>query len=438
MEHSVVAVDIAGTHLGRMAKRARATAEHLLVQLRLALTSLNRLSNRQLRFRLGVSFAFDERLTGFEQRDDVAYPLTLPKATLEQIASHPVWSIPEHPRVDLDKRAKIAMSWIDRSLAVSDPLTEMLFLFFALESLVGDKGEGLKADKIAFRLSLLSQIARGSFPHPNKAWVLYDQVRSAAVHGEPSPEITDRDVSGLAIDVRACLTDTLTLARVHGFGTRSKLMAYLEAHPDRELLVQWIRENAGAAWEAYLAPLAQPVRTTKIRRALCLAVHDVMTSDRALLRQHVGERSIMFQLGRHLAERLVLSHGLSIDLEYNRAARDIKRLQSDGIFARERARQSRTETDQLRPRNVLPDLIVHDRETGLNNVLAVEVKVNASKDAARLDVAKLASIRRQLGYEAAVFVDIRRDGRARWHWLTDETADNLIKNTWKVPLVAVE
>lgn len=145
-------------------------------------------------------------------------------------------------------------------------------------------------------------------------------------------------------------------------------------------------------------------RTDDLRKALSFAVHEVMTSDRALLKQRVSERAVMFHLGRYLAERLALPPSLSIDVEYNRAtpAGLIKRLLSDDVFEREIVRQHKQHELQRDFRYVLPDLIVHDREAETNNVLVVEIKIDASENAARLDVAKLASIRRQLAYRNAV------------------------------------
>jgi len=52
------------------------------------------------------------------------------------------------------------VAWIDRSLVTPDQLVAMLFLFFALEAILGDKAEGLKSLGLAFRRSMLGHLAR--------------------------------------------------------------------------------------------------------------------------------------------------------------------------------------------------------------------------------------------------------------------------------------
>jgi hypothetical protein len=42
------------------------------------------------------------------------------------------------------------LRWIERARFTGEPLIALLYLFFALEALLGDKPEGLKADDLAF------------------------------------------------------------------------------------------------------------------------------------------------------------------------------------------------------------------------------------------------------------------------------------------------
>jgi hypothetical protein len=69
---SVAAVNTRGTDYDRMAQRAKAEASHALRILRVALRARHLAHDRQLRFRLGTGYAFDEKLTGWKQRDDTA------------------------------------------------------------------------------------------------------------------------------------------------------------------------------------------------------------------------------------------------------------------------------------------------------------------------------------------------------------------------------
>jgi len=47
----------------------------------------------QLRFRLGIGYAFDERLTGWNRRDDEAYDVTLAE-DVSDLLGHPAMALP--------------------------------------------------------------------------------------------------------------------------------------------------------------------------------------------------------------------------------------------------------------------------------------------------------------------------------------------------------
>ena len=60
-------VEVVGTHLGRMAERAQASASHALRVMRIALRAYPALNYKQLRFRLGPTYAFSDDLSGWRQ-----------------------------------------------------------------------------------------------------------------------------------------------------------------------------------------------------------------------------------------------------------------------------------------------------------------------------------------------------------------------------------
>jgi hypothetical protein len=69
------------------------------------------------------------------------------------------------------------------------PIDRLSYLFFALESLLGDTGEG--------------------FTHPSTTYWLYEKVRSAAVHGSEPPDVSEKDIGIFAWDVRKALDEYL-------------------------------------------------------------------------------------------------------------------------------------------------------------------------------------------------------------------------------------
>jgi hypothetical protein len=245
----VAAVQAQGSSYGRMAGRARDRASQVLRGLRIALGG--RVHDRQLRFRLGIGYSFDERLTGWNRRDDEAYDVTLPD-DVSDLLSHPAMAVQDPPCGDVERKAALAMRWMERACLTGDELIALLYRFFALEALLGDKSEGLKAHGLAFREMMLSHIISGGFRHPSRTFFLYDQIRSAAVHGEEAPAVSSLDAAGFESAVRDALSNYLALAASYAISRRGKLLQVLDNHPDKPGLVTWLRQYGGPDWTGYL------------------------------------------------------------------------------------------------------------------------------------------------------------------------------------------
>jgi hypothetical protein len=252
----VIAVRVSGTSYERMAERARVVAEHGLRVLRIALRASHSIHGDQLRFGLGEAYAFGDHLSGWARRRGVAYPLTLAAPGIELARSQLVEGLPLIPRNKLERKAGLAVRWMERAWLAIEPLDRLLYLFFALESLLGDTGQGQKAGLIALRRAVLSQAMGRGFTHPSRAYWLYEKVRSAAVHGSEPPEVSEADVRLFAGDVREALDEYLRYGQEQGFTRPSQLVAALDSHPDRPRLIEWIRENGGDMWDKYLDKIA--------------------------------------------------------------------------------------------------------------------------------------------------------------------------------------
>jgi len=253
----VAAVRVRGTNYGRMAERARATASHTLRLLRIAVRGYPGPSNTQLRFGLATGYAFDAKLTGWNQRDDIAYDLTL-GADLTQVLENPVMALPAEPRTDIERKALVAARWMEQAFLTGDELVALLYRFFALEALLGRKSEGLKAHGLAFRQMVLGHAVTGSFGHPNATLLLYAKIRSGAVHGEEVPGVSTAIVNNVERGVLETLGQYLTFARDRGLSKRSRLLDALDNHPDRQEMIVWLREYGGQDWSKYLDSMEWP------------------------------------------------------------------------------------------------------------------------------------------------------------------------------------
>lgn len=245
----VAAINVRGTSYRKMAERARITAAHALRVLRIALRDQHRAHDQQLRFRLGASYAFSDGLDGWASPSDTAYELTLTPDFTDAVERTPVWMLTAEPVTDIDRKADLALRWMERARFSAEPLIALLYLFFALEALLGEKSERLKADGLAFRQAMLSHINTASFHHPNETWLLYANIRSAAVHGEHVPDVDEATVRSFEWTVRNTLNEYLTLARDRGLTSRRALLKVLRNHPDRPKLIEWLRDNGGPDME---------------------------------------------------------------------------------------------------------------------------------------------------------------------------------------------
>lgn len=250
---SVIAVPVRGTNHGLMASRARATAEHALRVLRVALKLSNpSILDRQLRFRVARTWAFADDVSGFALRQDGVYGFGLGDNVLEAQA---VIGLPEGPRNNLERQAVLAVQWINRGIFASEPVLALLYHFFALEALLGEKSEGLKAPLIARRRAMLAAAMDAGFLHPHANYFFYDRVRSAAVHGEIPDEVTEETVRTFTWDVQTALQEFLGYAKKEGFTKKSDLVKALDNHPKHAELLDWLQESGGPLWDKHFEKL---------------------------------------------------------------------------------------------------------------------------------------------------------------------------------------
>jgi hypothetical protein len=259
---SVVAVPALGTDYMKMNGRARVAAEHALRLLRATLREHPWIADEQLRFRLGPSVWFDDERSAWQRAPDEGWELTLDQGLVELVTSQPISSLPEVPSTDVERRAELALRWYERAQLVVEPIDKLLYLFFALEAILGDKSEGLKAPALAVRRAMLGLLTTGHFTHPARTYLLYDKVRSAAVHGERPPDVDGRDVRSFGWDIRIAINEFLQFASDHGLVKRSRMRQALDVDDRRQGVVQALLEQDPDLWAPYLGPARDALRVT--------------------------------------------------------------------------------------------------------------------------------------------------------------------------------
>ena len=249
---AVVAVPTEGTHLALMKDRGAAVAQRVLSVLRVGLRENRYLNPLQLRFRLAENYSFGGWAAGFQTSEDARWHVDVDRDLIDLVQGQSITALASEPENDLEECAARALGWIEDSMIEGDALKALLFLFFALEAMLGDRSEGKKAHGLAFRRALLSLATRSHFTDPQRAYLLYDQVRSAAVHGGEAPDVPKDEHRAFAWDIRKALVEYMDLAAREGFQTRRALLRHLRGLEDKERLAGWLRERDPDGWEEFL------------------------------------------------------------------------------------------------------------------------------------------------------------------------------------------
>jgi hypothetical protein len=114
---------------------------------------------------------------------------------------------------------------------------------------------------------MLGLLTSGGSRHPSRTYLLYEDVRSAAVHGEAPPEIGEREVSDFAWDVRRALNEFLEFARREGLTKRAQVRRALDAHERRESVVRGLLRDDPKRWGPYLKPEPEALAERWLKQA---------------------------------------------------------------------------------------------------------------------------------------------------------------------------
>jgi hypothetical protein len=229
---SVIAVPTRGTSGLRMMERSKETAEHALRVLRAGLREHRSIGDDQLRFRLGTHYWFThngEPGAGWQRRPGEPITFQLSDQLVELATSPPVADLRERGRNDVERRANRALAWWERSFSATDPVIKIVFLFTALEAILGNRSEGIKSDDLAMHRAALSEALNEGFSPPDRALGLYEHVRSLAIHGEEPVAVSREEAQAFEWDIRRAINEYLRFARESNLTKRKQVRAELEA-----------------------------------------------------------------------------------------------------------------------------------------------------------------------------------------------------------------
>ena len=250
---AVVEVEATGTDLKLMMGRARRNAEHALRVLRAILAESREIHDSRLRFVLATTGWRDDSSGTYSDRPLAPTQITTAMYA-DLVAGHPVSDLPAQPRNDVEAHAALALRWFERAQMTEDQLTRLLFLFFALEAILGDRSASMKGANLAVRRAMLGFVTTGQFVDPSRIFVYYDEVRSNAVHGDEPVPVTQREVDRFSADIRNAINQFLGFAEAAELTKRKQVRKELLMRSERAELVANLRARDQERWDGLEEP----------------------------------------------------------------------------------------------------------------------------------------------------------------------------------------
>jgi len=140
----------------------------------------------------------------------------------------------------------------------------------------------------------------------------------------------------------------------------------------------------------------------KIQKVVENCLETFMKKDIFLLEHDVDERTVSHRLAFYLQSEIPEIH---VDCEYNREGFEIKKISGP---------------KWIKPRNIYPDIIVHERGSNSSNILIVEVKKYGNRDIENDEIKLKAFTSEQYHYNFGLLVVIytkensKNDPILRW------------------------
>lgn len=234
-----------GNNTDLVAERARRRADLRLHALRVALAQRNFTPDAQLRFRLS--------------QHTVMRDAGEPQIRSCQHVSPGPWTFEyadAHDRVFVDyaagvlgrsagfpkefrERVERAIYWLGRAVEGEELDQRVALLCTAMESLLSDRSEVRKGERIAYRMVLLESLRGNSFVHPAQLLWIYS-LRSSVVHGSGVEIVTKAEYRTMVHAARRTLKNYVDFVGDNDFRRYSDLIRHIERSGEARQLSEWL------------------------------------------------------------------------------------------------------------------------------------------------------------------------------------------------------
>ncbi len=224
---AVIVVDCVGSDLGRMVARGRRRAEQRLRLLRAGVGGdRGQLLDGALRFHLGPDTWIGNGGALRSRLGHARSVLQVEPDTAVRFRAQPLANLAQ-PAPGIGEHLDGALRWLEKAQLETEPVPQMLCLFFALETILGVSFEGEGAADVIAHRTALARLARSVSPAPLDAYRLYPMVRANAAGGG-APVSIGAESEALAADVHRALNELVLVAGRDGLTTPSEVRDALE------------------------------------------------------------------------------------------------------------------------------------------------------------------------------------------------------------------
>jgi len=129
----------------------------------------------------------------------------------------------------------------------------------------------------------------------------------------------------------------------------------------------------------------------EIKNLIEKAIDDIYSKELDLLERENNEATISCKLAQYLFQKFP---GYHVDCEYNRHIKDIKTMTFNDVR-----------------KIIKPDIIIHKRDTGKNNLVYIEIKTDHNNESREKDYEKIknaTNLKGEYKYKLGIFIDFNR------------------------------
>lgn len=244
-DRTAIVIREAGNNTDLVAERARRKADLRLHTLRIALAERDFTPDAQLRFRLSpltvmrdagepqirscqhvLPGPWDFEYIGVQDRGYVDYAA----GVLGRSAVFPK---------EFKERVERALYWLGRAVEGEELDQRVALLCTAMESLLSDKSEVRKGERIAYRMVLLESLRGSSFEHPAQLLWIYT-LRSSVIHGSGVGIVTKTEYRTMVHAARRTLKNYVDYVDDNNFRRYSDLIKHIETSGEAMQLSEWL------------------------------------------------------------------------------------------------------------------------------------------------------------------------------------------------------